>query len=157
MATSSKNITGTILKAGLLAGTLDICAAILHFYIRTGKDPVLVLKYVASAVFGKAIAYSGDAMMPVWGLIFHYAIAFIWTIIFFIACSQIKLLLKNKIVTGLLYGILIWTIMVFLVVPASNAPKIPFNPLQALIAASIIICAVGLPISLIINKYYSRQ
>ncbi len=157
MTNNSSNPWSAIMKAGLIAGTLDITCALLQFYIRTGKNPVLVLKFVASGVFGKATAYSGDAMMPLWGLIFHYAIAFIWTIIFFIACSKIRLLLKNWIASAVLYGIFVWAIMAFIVVPLSNTPKIPFNPVQATIGALILVAAIGLPVSCIANTYYIRR
>jgi hypothetical protein len=96
-------------------------------------------------------------MMPVWGLLFHYAIAFIWTMIFFLACSKIKLLLKNWIASAVFYGIFVWAAMAFIVVPLSNTPKFPFNPVQAAIAAAILIVAIGLPVSCFANKYYTRQ
>jgi hypothetical protein len=48
-----KKFWPTVFLSGLLVGTLDITAALVQFYIKTGKDPLIVPKYIASAVFGK--------------------------------------------------------------------------------------------------------
>jgi hypothetical protein len=63
-----------ILKAGLIVGTLDILAAFIQYAIKTGKNPTVVLKFIASGVFGKE-AFNGGTMMNVYGLIFHFVIA----------------------------------------------------------------------------------
>ena len=64
-------------------GSLDISAALIHFYIKAGKDPLIVLKYIVSAVVGKDAAYSGGITMAASGLLLHFLVAFIWTILFF--------------------------------------------------------------------------
>ena len=69
----------TILQTGLIAGTLDISAASLQFFLTTGKNPILIFKYIASGIFGKDIAYS-NGFMPIAGLLLHYLIAFTFTI-----------------------------------------------------------------------------
>ena len=151
-----KNFGKTIVLAGLLVGSLDIIAALVHFYIRTGKDPLIVLKYVASAVFGKS-AFSGGNMMAVWGLLFHFLIAFIWTILFFLIYPRLRLLSWNRVVTGILYGIFIWIMMTQLVVPMSNASAGPFDLKQAIIAVLILIGAIGLPLSFMAHRYYASR
>lgn len=50
-----------ILRSGLLVGTLDITAASVQYYARTGKSPLNVLRFVASGVFGQA-ALSGGGL-----------------------------------------------------------------------------------------------
>ena len=102
--------TTTITKAGLLAGTLDILCASVQFYIRTGKNPAAVLKFIASGIFGKA-AITGGTEMALLGLLFHFIIAFTWTIIFFFFYPQISHIAKSKMIAGLLYGLFIYTIM----------------------------------------------
>lgn len=148
-----KNFWKTVLGAGLLAGGLDIAAALIQFYIKTGKDPLIVLKYIASAVFGSD-AYKSDGM-AVWGLLFHFIVAFIWTILFFLIYPKLRLLSWNRVVTGILYGIFIWIMMNRIVVPLSNAATGEFDIKQAAIAVLILICAVGLPLSFIAHRYYA--
>jgi len=147
------NFWKTIVLAGLLVGSLDIIAALVNFYIKTGKDPLIVLKYIASAVFGKS-AFSGGNTMAIWGLLLHFLIAFIWTFFFFLLYPKLRLLSWNRIITGILYGIFIWIIMNQLVVPMSKATAGAFNMKQAIIAVLILIAAIGIPLSFIAHRYY---
>ena len=151
-----KNFWKTIAMAGLLVGTLDIISALTHFYLKTGKDPVIVLKYISSAILGKS-GYSGGNDMAVLGLLLHFVIAFIWTIIFFLIYPKLKLLSWNRIVTGLLYGIFIWIIMSRVIVPMSNASVGAFDLKQAIIGVLILIGAIGIPLSFIAHRYYALK
>src|SRR5688500_1592432 len=100
-----KNFCKTVLLAGLLVGSLDIVAALVNFYINTGKDPKIVLKYIASAVLGRsAFSASASNTAAVWGLLLHFLIAFIWTFFFFLLYPKLKLFSWNRIITGILYG-----------------------------------------------------
>lgn len=146
----------TILLAGFVAGTLDITAACIQYYINTGKGPGNVLRFVARGALGRS-ATSGGMTTAMWGLLFHYCIAFIWTIFFFWIYSIIPLLAKNKVVTGLVYGLFVWIIMNRVVVPLSAIPPIPFKLKSAAIAAGIIMVCIGLPIALIVGRYYDRE
>jgi hypothetical protein len=146
----------SILFAGLLAGVLDIIAACVQFYMKTGKGPGPVLRYIASGVFGKK-ASTGGMPMAAWGLFFHFVIAFLFTMIFFWIYPKIKFLSRNLIMTGLVYGLLVWVIMNQVVVPLSSAQQGPFVLKQAIKSALIIMFCVGLPIALIIGKYYSKN
>lgn len=152
----SITIVETIIKAGLLTGSLDITAALLQFYLRTGKSPVVVLNFIASGVFGKT-AFTSEMGMAFWGLLFHFIIAFIWTMIFFLLYPKIALLSKNKIINGILFGFIIWSVMTRIILPLSNTPKIPFDLIQAVIGILILMLAVGIPNSFLINKYYSQK
>ncbi len=152
-----KNFWKTIAGAGLLVGSLDIIAALLHFYVKTGKDPLIVLKYIASAVFGGE-AYTKGNSMALWGLLFHFVIAFIWTLLFFLIYPKLKLLSWNRIVTAILYGIFIWIMMTQVVVPLTKIPPPKeFDMKQAIIGTLILIGAIGLPLSFIAHRYYSKQ
>ncbi len=142
----------TILFAGLLVGSLDIIAALVHFYIKTGKDPAIVLRYIASAVFGNE-AYT-ETNMTAYGLIFHFLVAFIWTIFFFLIYTKLKLVSINPVLTGIAYGIFIWVVMTRIVVPVSRAAKGAFDLQQVIIGILILIGAIGLPLSFIARRFY---
>src|SRR5687767_13902987 len=104
MSFSPKTALSTIIKATLIAGTLDISVALLQYYIITGKNPTVVLNYIASAIFGKTAYTEGNAMAAV-GLLFHFAIAGIWATLFFFMYPIINKIIKNIIIAGILYGI----------------------------------------------------
>ncbi len=144
------------LQAALLAGTLDILAAMLTYLIQTGKNPVAVLKFVASGVFGNE-AFSGGTGMAGWGLVFHYTIAFGFAALFVLVYPRWALLRKAPVVAGLGYGVFAWLVMNLLVVPLSQAPKQPFTPGGVLLGIFILMGCIGLPISLVVSRFYRKQ
>jgi uncharacterized membrane protein YagU involved in acid resistance len=145
-----------ILLTGLLAGTLDITAAIIQFCIPTPRNPVRIFEFIASGVFGTS-AFSTGPVMAFLGLVFHYFIAIAWTSVFFTLYPRIPWLAHNKVLGGLLYGIIVWLMMNLVILPLSNVPHFPIRFPQALIGVAILMIAIGLPISLRASKYYSNR
>jgi hypothetical protein len=145
-----------ILLTWLIAGTMDITAAIIQTYIKFGKGPQGMFRFIASGVFGRKGA-TGGFPMEVAGLVFHYLIALIWTLLFFWIYPKWPLLSKNKVITGIAYGAFVWTIMNEVVLPLSNAPHLPFVLKKAAIAMGILMVCIGLPISLIAGSYYDKK
>src|SRR5215218_9257169 len=140
-----------ILQAGIVIGTLDIVSAFIYYLIKTGQKNVFnVLKYIASGIFGKE-AFSGRNKMIIAGLVLHYVIAFAFTIFFFLLFPKMKALSKNKILTGILYGIFVWMIMNLVVVPLSSVGKRPFVFVSVLINVLILIVCIGIPLSFMAN------
>ena len=153
---NKNSILKIILATGLIAGTLDITMACLKYYFQTEKSPVNVLNFVASGLIGKD-AFSGQNYTPLLGLFLHYSIAFIWVIVFYFLYPTLKRFIESKYLLAVFYGIFVWTIMNFVVVPLSNTTKLPFNPTQAVINAIILIFAIGLPCSFLTAKFYSIE
>ena len=146
----------TILIAGFTSGSLDILTALIYSYIKTGKNPIGVLKYVASGAFGTT-ALSGGTAVALWGLVFHFMIAFIFTTFFFLVYPRFKFLSVNKWITAIGYGLFVWCVMNRLVVPLSQVPSPVFHLTNALINSAILICMIGIPNTLIIGKYYRES
>lgn len=140
-----------ILKAGLLVGTLDILVAFINFYSKTGKNVSIVLKYIASAVFGKEAMTGGNSMI-FWGLLFHYLIAFGFTLIFALLYPKLWQWFKNIFLIAIVYGVFIWLIMNLIVVPSSKASQIPFSWSAGTINCLILIVCIGLPLAYLFRK-----
>lgn len=147
--TETKSPVKIIVLSGLLVGTLDILAAI----IVSGAGALRVLQYVSSGVFGKE-AFAGGYTTAAWGLTFHYAIAFTWTIIFFFLFPKIHVRLKNVLLTGIVIGLLIWVGMNLILVPLSNVNRGPYTWRGFFINSSILITMIGIPLSWIYSRYY---
>ncbi|MES2650238.1 MAG: hypothetical protein V4663_00790 [Bacteroidota bacterium] len=143
-----KNLASNIVKAGLIVGSLDIIAACIQFYSKTQKNPIVVLNFIASGVFGKD-AFTGGAKMAAFGLFFHYLIAFGFTLLFFILYPKIKPFIKSKLLLGTVYGLFIWLTMQFLIVPLSQAPAMKISFQSATIAIFILIVCIGIPLALL--------
>lgn len=76
----------SILWIGLIAGTLDITENLV-FNLFRGITPWRVFQYIASGLIGTQAFQSGWASVML-GVILHYAIALIWTAIFYVACLR---------------------------------------------------------------------
>ena len=88
------------------------------------------------------------------GVIMHYAIALIWTATFYVACLRVPIIMRRPILSGLIYGGVVYLIMNFVVLPLSAVP----HTRNAITLASringvlaILLC-IGLPISLLIRR-----
>lgn len=143
-----------IASSALIVGTFDILAAIV-LALSQGHEPVKMLRYIASGVFGE-MAFSGDAIFPFAGLLFHYLIAFFWTCLFFIFYKRIRKWTKNVIMVGFVYGLFVWGAMNLVVLPLSNAFHGPLTIASTITGLLILIGMIGLPLSFIADKYYKR-
>ncbi|WP_295120990.1 hypothetical protein [uncultured Chitinophaga sp.] len=151
-----RQTTKLILKAGIIAGTLDILAAIVAYGFILSKAPVIkILQSIASGIYGVK-AFAGGWGMAIQGLIFHYLIAIIFAFLFYLLIKAIPLIVKFSVITGLLYGIIIWLIMNLLVLPASQVPPRSFSTRGMIEGMLILMFFVGLPISVVLSKGVRR-
>jgi len=140
----------TILWSGLISGVLDATAGVVVYWIFKGLNPLQVLQYIASGIFGLQVI-NGSFIYVVIGLVLHFIIAFTFAIAYYLAFPFIKSFAKNTYVNGLLYGAFIWVFMNYVVLPNSNIPHSPkdFVSVLELVWHSAL---VGLPIAIITEK-----
>jgi hypothetical protein len=146
----TKKSPTVILWSWLLVGTLDLAAAMIQTVLANVNIQRL-FQFIASGAFGKE-AFDGGWTYAIYGILFHYIIAFTWTILFFVIYSALDLSRFNKILVGICYGIVIWFVMNRIVLPFSQITPRPFDVTKSLIAASILIVAIGLPLSFIASR-----
>jgi len=144
-----------VLLAGLLVATLDIAAAIIQALLNERK-PLRMFQFIASGVFGKR-SFSGGFAYGLYGLLFHYCIAWGWTWLYFRVYPAVNFLQKHRILAAIVFGLLIWTVMSRVVLPLSNTPPLPFKPKQAVIEMLVIFGTISLPLSFAAHAYYSRR
>jgi hypothetical protein len=138
-------------KASLIAGSLDIIAACLNFYFKTGKNIGIVFRYIASALFGKQ-AYTGGEEMILIGFFLHYLIAFVFTIFFALIYRYLWTWFQHTLLIAIIYGVFAWFVMNIIVVPNSLAAKIPFTWSAGLINCLILIACIGYPLAYLFHK-----
>ena len=154
---STPSLSKAILATGFLAGTLDALTASVQFLISSGgKNPALVFRYVASGVFGKDAFTSDLLTMASFGLFFHYCIALTYTAFYFLVLAKLFPLIKHKIISGICYGLAVWAMMKFVVLPLSKGPPNPSTFTKSIVAATILVLMIGLPISIGASRYYSK-
>lgn len=102
---------------GLIAGTLDVLAASLL----NMANPLLILLAIATGVLGRA-AFKGGAGAIVLGLVLQWGMSIIIAAIFTFVASKVPSLARRWAVWGALYGVVIFLVMNFVVVPLSASP-----------------------------------
>lgn len=145
----------SIFATTLFAGTLDILAACLNAYLSVNITPDKVLKYIASGVFGNA-AFSGGTGMVLFGLLFHFIIAFACTAVFYWLYPKASFFKFSLTVNAVLIAIAAWLVTTKLVIPMSHITPPPFNLSKAFISIFILIVCIGIPIAYQSKRFYQE-
>jgi hypothetical protein len=101
--------------AGLIAGTIDIGAACTINMIGPGP----ILRFIASGLLGAPLPH--EPWVYCLGLGLQWMMSIIIAAIFVIAAAKIPALLRRWILAGIAYGIVVYFVMTFVVVPLSRA------------------------------------
>jgi uncharacterized membrane protein YagU involved in acid resistance len=139
-------VSKAILWGGLVAGALDATDGVVAFGLQ-GLNPIQVLQYIASGVLGKA-AFSGGLAAAGLGTLLHFFIAFTVAAAYILASQKILALKARPVTFGLTFGVLVYLVMNFIVLPKSAVAPSPFSLamfLNGIIGHALF---VGLPIAL---------
>ncbi|MBB4840852.1 hypothetical protein HNP52_003949 [Sphingomonas kyeonggiensis] len=136
-----------ILVATLVAGALDIAAAVL-LAIQAGRTPDKMLRGVASGPFPEAVHWGlGGAAL---GLAVHFAIMAVMAAVYILAADRLPALKAQRLLAGILYGIATWAAMNLVVLPLRWPAVFPhLDPQSVATQLFCHIVLVGLPIALI--------
>ena len=145
------NRAKAIIAAGLTCGVMDITAALV-VYGMMGAKPLRLLQGIAAGVLGPE-AYRGGISAALLGLFLHFVIAFGAATVFYFASRGIGFLREQAVVSGVLYGIIVYFFMSRVVVPLSRANRFTFSVKSMVIGIIIHIFCVGLPIALQVRKH----
>jgi hypothetical protein len=147
----------TILIAGLTAGTLDLALAITYFGVTAHAPFTAVPQAVASGILGTR-AFRLGISAALLGIFLHYFIALTVADFYYAASLRIPFLNRHPILSGAAYGIVVFLVMQYIVVPLSARPGPRHFALAWLIAdiASHILF-IGITIALITRHYASKS
>jgi hypothetical protein len=139
-----------ILQAGLIAGALDITAAIL-VYGQLGRRTIPLLQGIAAGLLGKA-SFQGGLATAALGLLCHFFIATSWAAIYYAASRRLAFLVEQPIVAGALYAVGIYFFMDRVVVQLSAIGPHRLSVNAALLGADILVVCIGIPIALTVSR-----
>ena len=125
MPMSSRSAAGhsmwiAILLGGLIAGTIDVGAAALI----NGVNPIRILQFIAGGILGKA-ALAPDPVNPALGLVLQWIMSIFIAAAYVVAARRLPLLRRRWIECGLAYGVVVFFVMNYVVVPLSAWQKVP--------------------------------
>jgi hypothetical protein len=144
-----------ILAATLACGILDAAAAILQAYAVLNVKPQRVFQGVASGLLGPRALEAG-ASTAILGLALHFLIALIISTIYILAAQRLSFLLDHALLAGGLYGIAVYCVMFYIVLPLSRRAKRPFDLDFALTQLVIHIVVIGWSIALCARHFLAR-
>ena len=145
-----------ILVGGLIAGVLDITSAFINSALHHNRGPIGLLQGIASALLGPD-SFNGGIPTAALGLAIHFLIATVACAVFYAASRKIKFLVQQAIVSGVLYGVVVYLFMYHVVLPLAFSRRFPYTLAQIVTAVIIHMVCVGLPISLTVRRYSKQQ
>jgi hypothetical protein len=144
-----------IAGATLLVGVLDLSDAFI-FYALRGIPPIRILQGIAGGIYGRAALGMGHRAALI-GLLCHFFIAFSATTVFLLASRRLPLG-RHPWIYGSLFGIALYIVMNYVVLPLSKIGLRPTPPLVPLIngVAALVFC-IGIPLAFIARRYVVQQ
>jgi hypothetical protein len=137
---------------GLACGVLDITQACLAWGIQNHLRPMRIFQSVAAGLLGRD-AFQGEMKTAFLGAALHFFIAFSWAAGYYLASRRLIFLVENPVISGLLYGELVWLMMTFVVIPLSNTRRGPFTAAAIVTGPIGHLFLVGLPIALAVRRW----
>jgi hypothetical protein len=145
---------GPVFAGGLLVGTLDLVFACGWWAIAAGVAPMRILRSIAAGVLGEA-SFAGGLRSAALGGALHYAIATAMVLAYALVATRLPGLARHPWRWGPPYGLFLYALMNYVVVPLSAAGTPRFNAPWVL--ASIAMHAVfGVLIALVARHAIRR-
>jgi hypothetical protein len=143
----TRRALGIVALAGVVAGCLDLLYAFVYFGF-SGITPIRILQSIATGLLGRA-SYSGGAATALLGTLLHFFILIVAAAIFYAASLRFPWLVRHVVVAGAVFGLAVYGVMNFIVVPLSAFPHPQTSaPLTTIAGLLVHVFLVGMPIAL---------
>ena len=153
MASNRTRAVLLVLAGGLVAGTLDITYACVFWAIKAGAPPARIFQSVARGLLGAA-SFRGGAATAALGLFLHYFIATTMSFVYYFAALKWAALYKYPFRCGAVYGLGLYLVMTYVVVPfsAAGGGSGPQDKLWIGLSIFVHMFLIGLPIALFTRR-----
>lgn len=152
MPRSSSGLFRPIFLITLVAGTLDILDALVFYSLRSHVAPRTLLQGIAGHLIGRS-AYRGGLQTALLGLGIHFFIAAVWVTLFVVLARNLRLLTRFPVVCGALYGLLIYAVMNYLVLPLTPLYTAPSHSTVVLANAILaLVLFMGVTVAVLTSK-----
>jgi hypothetical protein len=138
-----------LLLAAVVVGVLDMGMA-MTFWGLHGVSPVRVLQSVASGLLGPG-ASDGGQTSALLGLLLHLSIACLMVLAYDLVALRLRWLVRRPALAGPLYGVVLYLVMTWVVVPLSAAPHAAASPGWTVASVLSHVLLVGLPCALFVR------
>jgi hypothetical protein len=143
-------VTRAIAAGGLVVGVLDGLDAVVFFGLR-GVPPPRIFQSIAAGLLGPA-SFRGGAATVTLGVALHFLIATAVVVVYYLAARRARTLTDRPVAWGAAYGIVVYLVMNFVVIPLSALSRSPI-PLPVLLnGLAIHVLGVGIPAALFASR-----
>jgi hypothetical protein len=139
-----------------LVGVVHALVNCLIQFVFFRSSPAYVFQFASSTLMGTA-AFEGGIVTALLGMALYMAISFVFVSLFFGFASRISTLVRFPMISGVVYGLLVWTIVNLIIIPASAAPPLEWSFVSAYINGLIYIGTIGIPITHFAHKFYVKS
>ena len=128
---------GPVLLGGLLVGTFDLVFACTWWKVAHDVPPIRIFQSIGSGLLGEA-SFEGGMRSAAIGGVAHYVIATCMVLALALVATRMPVLLRRPIASGVPYGLFLYGLMTYVIVPLSAAtPSKSVN--VAWVTASIVV------------------
>jgi hypothetical protein len=145
-----------VLAGGLVAGTFDITYAATFWWLKRGVLPTRVLQSVAAGLLGDA-SFAGGWATALLGLALHYFIATSMAVTYYCFARRWPELWQRPLRFGPLYGVLLYGIMNYIVLPLSAARPGSNDPLWIVLSVAVHAFLIGTPCAIFARRAMLAQ
>lgn len=140
-----------LLRIGLVAGTLDIGEDLI-FNAFHHVTPAMVFRFIAAGATGVRAALAWGWAAVALGVVAHYFIAMVWTIVFYAASRRLRFLLRRPVAWGLVYGAIVYGFMNAVVLPLSRVPRLPATKAGLVNGVLAVLFCIGVAIAVQLSR-----
>jgi uncharacterized membrane protein YagU involved in acid resistance len=141
-----------VVAGGLLAGTLDITYACLFWALKSGVPAQRIFQSVAAGLLGQASFEGGEGTSAL-GLALHYLIAISMSVVYYLVARRWPLLWQRPGLCGAAYGLGLYMVMNYVVVPLSAAGGSGSkDPLWVTLSILVHMFLIGVPIAIVARR-----
>jgi len=144
----------TIFFGGLAIGIFDLIFAFTFYGLILGAKPLRIFQSVAGGVLGRTAAIEGGVKTFLLGIMLHFVVATCIATVYYFISRLLPWVLRNAVVSGLIYGVIAYLGMNYVVVPLSAIGRRPGSKPLWIFMIEIIGHAllVGLPVALLARR-----
>lgn len=134
--------------AGTTLGAWMIVSLSLIFKV---YSPLEALQYPASNVIGNAAFAQGYASAAA-GVVLHYLICLVWATIYVFLFARQRAVDMHPLLNGALFGIIVWFLMNFIVVPLGVGNHLQVSALSILSGIAAHVVCFGIPLAYVVRR-----
>lgn len=139
-----------ILWGGLVAGSIDIFAASLINQL----SPLLIMRFIAAGLLGQQVIKGGLDISFI-GLLLQWLMGLIIAMIYVFAARRFAWMNRDWRLTGLAYGVVVYFVMNYVVLPLSALHHVPSFEWQGFIENMLAMILFGLIIAFFARRFLS--